>query len=491
MKHIGGKIVLLVVIAEIAAMLILFIFLNGRLSGMLEDRVISDMGIIAHHRADLAETYIKGRCDFLEGYSRSTEAIRALSDPENPEYIQAARDYTNRYAAGYDDLEGIYIAEWDTYVLAHSNPESMDKTFRDAAGAKELEDLVRANRTAFCTGIVLAPVTKKMVMPVYAPVFDEKGEMVGFAGAAFYPEAIGVQLEVNEDLKYDYTIINCNDHNYIYDAKNADLPGTECADEALWATVEEIKAQTGPDKQGSMISNGLAMSIYYMPDNDWIFMVSEPVSEVFEFVKTVRKTAVFVFIPVTLLLVLIVWLVISRMMAPIEKINSQIIRLEAADFSRGHGIEKYMSRRDEFGTISRAVMQLHSTLEHQDELFREILDSQTAGTVVAKDLNREVILINQTALKLYDISTEEKDTVTIEDIRSRFSEDELAYIDEQVKKVTALKNEVVFESSLTHRDGTQHCLLTRVRSVILSNGERVSIYSLMDISSQKRKDENH
>ena len=85
----------------------------------------------------------------------------------------------------------------------------MDKTFREGDAAKALEEQVRAHQDSYCTGIVLAPVTQKMVMPVYAPVINDEGEMVGFAGAAFYPEAIGVQLDVDEETKYDYTIINC------------------------------------------------------------------------------------------------------------------------------------------------------------------------------------------------------------------------------------------------------------------------------------------
>ena len=489
MKRIGAKIVLLIIAAEIVAMMILYISLNKRLSGILEDRVISDMNIIAHHRSDLAETYIEGRCDFLNGYARSSEAVNALSDPDNPEYIKAARDYTKRYAEGYNTIEGLYIASWDTYVLAHTNPDSMDKTFREGDAAKALEDQVKAHTSAFCTGIVQAPVTKKMVMPVYAPVTNEQGEMIGFAGAAFYPEAIGVQLEVGEETKYDYSIINCSNHTYIYEAQYPELVGTESEDATLWETVDSIKAMTDSDKQGSLILNDRVMAIYYMPDYDWIFVVSQPVGEVFELVNTARNTIVSIFLPITSLIVIIIWYVISRMMTPIEKINDQIIRLENSDFSRGHGIEKFMDRKDEFGTISRAVMRLHSAMENQDELFKEMLDAQTAGMLVSKDTDSEIILINQMALSLYGIRPEEKDSVTIESIRSLFTEEELEHIDEQLQQLSESSDEVVFESPITHRDGTMHYLLTRVKTVTLSNSERVSIYSLMDITAQKELEE--
>lgn len=94
MKHISIKITFLVIIAEIMVMVFLFLFLNGRLSDILEKRLLSDMGIIAHHRADLAENYIEGRCDFLNGYARCIEALGVLEDPENQTLVEAARDCT-------------------------------------------------------------------------------------------------------------------------------------------------------------------------------------------------------------------------------------------------------------------------------------------------------------------------------------------------------------------------------------------------------------
>ncbi len=489
MRRIGEKITMLVILAEVVAMVVMFMFLNIWLSNILEDRVISDMGIIAHHRADLAENYIEGRCDFLNGYARSQEAVNVLTHPEDPELIKAARDYTLKYAEGYDNIEGLYIADWNTYVLAHINPDSVDKTFRDSSAAKALENEIREHQGSFCTGIVLAPVTQKMVLPVYAPVKNDDNEMIGFAGAAFYPEEIGVQLDIDEETKYGYTIINCANRMYIYDAARPELMGTECDDEELWDEVKRIKADP-KIQQGDHTQDGQVMSIYYMPDYDWIFIVSEPESEVYLLVGRVRNMVMVIFILVTVLLIFILRYVITGMMAPIEKINNQIVRLEASDFSRGHGIEGFTGRNDEFGTISRAVMKLHDTLENQDELFKEMLDVQTAGMVVAKDVNSELLLINQKAKELYGIPKDYSGNITIESIRKLFKKEELDHIDEQLGKISPDAEEVVFESTVEHDDGTKHYLLTRVKSVTLSNGEQVSIYSLMDITEQKRLEED-
>ena len=73
MKHISTKVKLIIIVAELIVMGILLAFLNKSLSEILKDWVIADMSIIAHHRSDLAENYIEGRCDFLNGYARASE----------------------------------------------------------------------------------------------------------------------------------------------------------------------------------------------------------------------------------------------------------------------------------------------------------------------------------------------------------------------------------------------------------------------------------
>ena len=48
---------------------------------------------------------------FINGYAKATENREVLEHPDDPACIQASRDYTNLYAEGYTDIEGLYVAE--------------------------------------------------------------------------------------------------------------------------------------------------------------------------------------------------------------------------------------------------------------------------------------------------------------------------------------------------------------------------------------------
>lgn len=57
----------------------------------------------------------------LSTYLKAGEIYDLLNDPDNEEYIAAARKYTDKFSADVDNLEGIYASSWDTQVRTHTN----------------------------------------------------------------------------------------------------------------------------------------------------------------------------------------------------------------------------------------------------------------------------------------------------------------------------------------------------------------------------------
>lgn len=267
----------------VVLMTLLFLVVFFITSGSVGDKALSGMKVFAKDRAQLVETYIQGCCDYLEGFSKSTEVRDVLENPLDTDCLKAVRNTTSRIASDRENLEGLYVAKWDTYVLAHNNPDSMNKTFRDKDSALELEDQIKKVGTAFCTGIVQAPVTKRMVIPIYAPVKNDKGEMIGFAGAAF--DTAGLE-ECLSSLKgrgieeVGYALINVKKNQYIF-SEEENMVGAEVKDEGLKTGI--VKAHTDPELGGyySFTGENGITSCYYMANRDWAFVVTEENSEVY------------------------------------------------------------------------------------------------------------------------------------------------------------------------------------------------------------------
>ncbi|MBQ7679253.1 MAG: cache domain-containing protein, partial [Butyrivibrio sp.] len=273
-NRISVKIALMIGVVQIIAMIIFFAVMNYYLTGTLEDRAFRDMNVIAGDRAQLVETYIDGCCEFVSSYSKTTEVREALENPEDAERIRLSREMTTRMASDRTDIEGLYTAQWDTYVLAHINPDSVDQTFRDADAAAALEQMIRERGEAFCTGIVLAPVTRRMVIPVYAPIRNEQGEMIGFAGGAFYTDGLEEKLgalENSGDEEVGYSLINAATGVYIFD-QNQELVGTDCTERDLLTVIGTLRDTPDDQHFTSYANNEVVASCYYMADRDWVFV---------------------------------------------------------------------------------------------------------------------------------------------------------------------------------------------------------------------------
>lgn len=305
MKNKVNRNTLIFAVTVVVLMSLVFLVAYFSSTGSVSDKALADMRVVAKDRAQLVEAYIQGCCDYLEGFSKTTEVRSVLENPLDSDRLKAVRDTTSRISKDMENLEGLYVAKWDTYVLAHNNPDSMNQRFRDKEGALELEDQIKKVGKAFCTGIVEAPVTKRMVIPVYAPVKNDNGEMIGFAGAAFYTDGLEeclMSLKGRGIDKVGYSVINVKKNQYIF-AEDQKLVGTECKDEVLKQAI--VKAHTDIDFGGyySYSGDNSITSCYYMTNRDWAFVVTEENSEVFSNTTGVDPIMIIVCIGSALLMI--------------------------------------------------------------------------------------------------------------------------------------------------------------------------------------------
>lgn len=489
LKKINLKIAILVGLVEITAMSTLFFIVNRHLSRILEVKAINDMDVIAKDRALLIETYISGCCDFIDGYSKIPSVRDVLINKGNPEEKDKLHELTLAYASSHDYIEGLYIAEWDTNILEHTNPDSISMTFREKEKAKSLEESIKGMRRSFCTGIIQSPVTKKMVIPVYSPIYNSKGRAICFAGAAFYTGGLAKKLSQLSDKDISYSLINLMTNEYIF-SDNPILVGKECTKESLLSMIQSFKDGKGKDKTLTCKSKNVVSAAYYMPDKNWFFVVEDTNENAFDTLWTVRKILAAVCIFITAIMILVCAISVDHQMKPIKVINGQLENFKAGDYSQSELLDKYTGREDELGAIAHAVKELQAVLENQYQIFYETLEAQTVGTIVTSAEDNTVVMVNKTALKLLGIDPAKRSSVTIDDIKARFSEDERQKIAKARELVELSSEEIVYQTSLKHDDGQDIHLLGHAKTINLSSGDKVIIFSFIDITAQKNLEEN-
>lgn len=488
-KKISIKIAIIIGLVEILAMALLYVAVNESLTKILGIQAIDDMNIISKDRAHIIETYIENCCNYVDGYSKTPVVREILENKNDQQTIKRLTELTNKYASGHIFIEGLYVAEWDTTVLSHINPSFINKTFRAPASAKALEEKIRGQGKAFCLGVVTSPVTGKMVIPVFAPVFNEKNEAIGFAGASFHTEVLGEKLNQITDNISGYSLIDAESMTYIFNA-NQNLVGKTCENIQILDVILNIRGPKDAYQTLTYKTNDKFIACYYIAERDWVFIIEDSNENVFRILNSVKRTLFAACILITIIMVLICAASVDFQTIPLHSLTSQIQRLKSNDYTHYKKLDAYCERDDEFGTIANAVKELHYVLENQYHLFSELLEAQTVGTLVTNAEDNEIILINKMAIQLYGLDPTKKNSLTMEDIKNRFNDEErekIAKVRELAKKS---KEEIIYETYAIHEDGKKVYFFSHAKSATLSNGDNVIIFSFIDITAKKDLEES-
>ena len=100
---------------------LLFFAVNTAVTGNTRNTAVNNMKTAAIDRSEIIENYIASTEDTLTAYLKAGQIYDLLRDPENPENVEAAQEYTERFSKDLTNLEGIYASSWDTKMLTHTN----------------------------------------------------------------------------------------------------------------------------------------------------------------------------------------------------------------------------------------------------------------------------------------------------------------------------------------------------------------------------------
>lgn len=149
-----------IAIVSAICILLLFLFANNSMTTAMKTTSIDNMNTSLEAKTKIIEQYVTDSENMLIAYSKAPVVAAFLKNPSDKSLQKTAQDFTLKYFEGLDNWEGIYIGEWDTHVIAHSNPEVVGITTREGDGLKALQDAMTKANGLYNTGIIVSPASK-------------------------------------------------------------------------------------------------------------------------------------------------------------------------------------------------------------------------------------------------------------------------------------------------------------------------------------------
>ena len=200
----------------------------------------------------------------------------------------------------------------------------------------------------------------------------------------------------------EYIFLNVADSTYIYNQDSA-LINTVSEDKGCLDIIKTVKSgksdTTGTYSYTDNDGTSYLAVYHYMSDRNWIFMVKDKYSEVFNSVNSVNLIVTAVCATFTLILVAITLIIMASVGRELTTVKKSIEGIGRLELDAAKLTEKYTGRKDEVGKISDAISNLSVTLKNAVNDIGRILGEMSEGNLtVDVDENKNFYIGDFTAI---------------------------------------------------------------------------------------------
>lgn len=444
-KKLAAKISILTTKITLAGMLLLWLVISFSTTSIVRNDITSQMMNAVESRAVIIDDYVTSAEEYLKAFALSGEVQHLLKNPDDPELLRRAQQYTVDFSNIKGIFEGLYIADTNTYVLTHTAKEAIGITTRKGEDAETFRNTILATKDLTNLGIMQSPGTGNMVISIYCPIYDGS-TCIGFVGAGVYADRLMdalLDLELKNLPENNYVFMNAHTGIYLYHVDES-LLNTQVKEKGHLTIIAQ--AQKTNDTKPVMYTyrnekGRKQLAVYkYLPDREWIFMVQADSSKVYSSVIIVGILMGIACAVVAALLLYATRIILSKTGRELMIVENAISELSKFNLTADTGLESFYGRKDEIGMIADAT---HNVCRHLKAAFEDIerILSEIADGNLTVDVKK-----NET----YYIGDLNMLTGSLQTIRSKLTK--------VLKEISSVSNQVNTEAeqALSRADAMSH-----------------------------------
>ncbi len=272
----------------------------------------------------------------LKAYTSAPIIKEALRVQDNPIISLRAQSYTLDYFSKLENWEGIYLADWNSTVLAHPNNGVIGMTLREGDSLTGLQNsMLNSPDGVFNTGIITSPASGQLIMSMYTPILDDDGTPLGFAGCGFYIKNIAELITDVSDLGLSsaYIYIVDKEGTMLYHPDESKI-GNPVENAAVKGLVAKLSAgeHPAPDVISYEYKGANKYAAYYIGEGEhYIAVLTADEDDVLSGISHIKRNSVIICL-VCILIFTCIALVIERIISvPLIQISKSLEELATGD----------------------------------------------------------------------------------------------------------------------------------------------------------------
>ncbi len=374
-------ITIIILVVNTVCISLLYLFGSSTMTRIMKKSEIEDLHTSLKVETSIIEEYIHHQEDLLIAYSNDHVVIDFLKNPEDEEKKRRAQEYTEQYYARLENWEGLYIGEWNTHVIAHSDIQYVGMITReDESYRKQLQNAMVDEQGLYNAGIIVSPASKKLILSLYCPVYDyDSKDIIGYVGGGPFAEGLDEILHHVEGETANHYMINVRSKMYIF-ANNRELMATEVKDEMLLSIIDALNDNSQNENEQSEIADkefvdeteGKSIASYkYMPEYGWAVVSYNSEKDVYADVNRNMRVLGVICIISDIIIGILSWVCIKLSTRPLEYAEASIVQLKELKLEKRHELDKYINCDSEIGQIATAIDSLYDSITEMLEIEKE------------------------------------------------------------------------------------------------------------------------
>ena len=374
-RRMSTTITLIILIVNTVCISLLYFMASRTMTTLMKQSEMANLHASLNVHTNIIEEYIHHQEDLLITYSNESVVIEYLKDPSNDEKKELAQQYTEKYYSRLDNWEGLYIGEWDTHVIAHSNPDVVGMVTREGEPLKQLQNEMLSRNGLYNAGIIVSPASGKLILSLYCPVYDHDGvTIIGYVGGGPYAEELEKLLLSVEDENAKYYMLNVLSGMYIF-AENKELMATKIQDEMLLSIIEILETNDSHwngNKEYVDEIDGKSIAAYqYMPEHGWVVISCNSEKNIYADVSRNMKILGLICIVSDIVIGVLSWIFIRISTKPLKYAEESIVQLKEMKLEKQHKLDDYINCKSEIGQIATAIDSLYDSIKDMLEAEKE------------------------------------------------------------------------------------------------------------------------
>lgn len=393
-QKLATQISCLLSIFTVAGLFLLWGIVSHNTSATVRANITNQMTDAVKARAAIINEYVASAEEYMTAFALSKEVRDLLHDPENPELLMQAQQYTEDFAAVKGVFEGLYIATPETYVRTHTSKGAIGMVTRPGDSLAPFQQTILARPKLTNLGIMKSPGTGAMILSMYYPVFEDQ-QCIGYVGAGVFASALMdslLELEIQGLPNSEYVFINAETGVYLYHEEE-ELLNTETTDPGYLEIVQRVQSSksTQPETFTYRDENGTEQFVVYqyLAERNWIFMVRDNMAEVYQSLAYTRIMVGLACALITALIVLCLVLMMRRVGRNLVMVENAISRLGRLELEEDQELHVLYQREDEIGIIAKTTHtlceRLRLTIDDIGRILSEMADGNIAVDVTCNE----------------------------------------------------------------------------------------------------------